>query len=56
MSARDDAIRIIQSVRDQWPLLPITPGEELDAIPSELLHRVADERRMTNQPSQEADK
>ena len=46
VTARDEAADIIASVRDFWYPLPVPAGMELDAIPSDLLRRVADERLM----------
>ena len=48
MTAREQAIAHIQAVRDSWYPTPIPAGVELDAIPCELLHRVADERHLTD--------
>jgi hypothetical protein len=45
-SARDRAADHMQAVRDSWWPTPVLPSEELDAIPSDLLRELADERRM----------
>jgi hypothetical protein len=45
-SARDRAADHIQTVRDFWYPVCVPVGFELDAIPSDLLRELADERRM----------
>jgi len=44
MTAHDEAIIRMQSVQDDYGRVPVPLGVYLDALPSDLLHRVADER------------
>lgn len=48
-TARDRAADIIQSVRNAWYPVPTPPSIELDALPSDLLQELHDERLMTGE-------